>query len=185
MMGCVWRPVPHSTLAMIQQGTVNLVSGYEVIHAVNSITIVPPSNVVSSNYVLSLNATTYYANLTSETPLDTAVFYLQLSINLSIVPEMAICDVVLRFNQNQLVQRLFEFEHGDNNVYHAINDLQSNGSQTIVRTSLNLTELPAANEYPVDVDMTITVSLLYMVSNMYFTDDTSARGIASIVMAPG
>lgn len=133
--------------------------------------------------MLSLNATTYYANLTSETPLDTAVFYLQLSINLNFV--MEISNVVLRFNQNQLVQRLFEFEHGQNNVYDATDDLQTNGSQAIVRTSLNLVELPAANEYPVDVDMTITVSLLYEESSAFLTDDTSARGIASIVMAPG
>lgn len=133
--------------------------------------------------MLSLNATTYYANLTSETPLDTAVFYLQLSINLNFV--MEISNVVLRFNQNQLVQRLFEFEHGQNNVYDATDDLQTNGSQAIVRTSLNLVELPAANEYPVDVDMTITVSLLYEESSAFLTDDTSARGIANIVMAPG
>ena len=98
---------------------------------------------------------------------------------------MEICNVVLRFNQNQLVQRLFEFEHGQNNVYDATDDLQTNGSQAIVRTSLNLVELPAANEYPVDVDMTITVSLLYKESSVFLTDDTSARGIASIVMAPG
>ena len=133
--------------------------------------------------MLSLNATTYYANLTSETPLDTAAFYLQLSINLNFV--MEISNVVLRFNQNQLVQRLFEFEHGQNNVYDATDDLQTNGSQAIVRTSLNLVELPAANEYPVDVDMTITVSLLYEESSAFLTDETSARGIASIVMAPG
>lgn len=138
------------------------------------------------DYVVSLNATAYYANLTSETPLDTAVFYLQLSINLNIVPEMNICNVVLRFNQNQLVQRLFEFEHGQNNVYDATEDLQTIGSQGVVRTSLNLVALPAENEYPVDVDMTIRVSLLYMVSpSVYLTNDTSARGIASVVMAPG
>ena len=91
------------------------------------------------------------------------------------------------FNQNQLVQRLFEFENGEGSSYSGLSDLQSGSDELVVETTLILVELPAADEYPVSVDMTITVTLFHKCGSatMFCANDTFARGMAQIVMFPG
>ena len=91
------------------------------------------------------------------------------------------------FNQNQLVQRLFEFENGEGSSYSGLSDLQIGSDELVVETALILVQLPAADKYPVSVDMTITVTLFHKCGSatMFCANDTYARGMAQIVMVPG
>ena len=137
---------------------------------------------VPTGYVLSLNATRFYANLNSETPLNSSVFHIQLSINLQITPQAAINDVAFRFFQNQLVQSLFEFENGlERDKFEATDYIQNIDDETgVINATIILVALPAEEDYPVNIDMTISVSLF---SNIVHSNSTKAVG--DIVLAPG
>ena len=140
---------------------------------------------VPTNYVMSLNATRFYANLSSETPLNSSVFHIQLSINLLAVSRADIIEVTFRFNQNQLVQGLFEFRDGmESNRFVATNYIQNLDDETdVIDATINLVALI----YPIDIYLTISVSLLYTVPGPqgFETDFKSAKGVGSIVLASG
>ena len=69
---------------------------------------------VPDNYIALLNATVYYAEISSETPMNTPVFRIRLSVERDDDEDPPL-DIALTFNQNQMVQDLFEFENGDEN----------------------------------------------------------------------
>ena len=134
---------------------------------------------------MSLNATQYYAYFNSETPINTSAFHLQLSINLSTVPLSDIDDIAFHFYQTQLVQELFEFENGDDgtNTLTATDLVQSAGDDIgIVDVKIILANLPDESDYPIELDMTISVTLLYS-SNIVVS--MMAKAVGSIVLAPG
>ena len=140
---------------------------------------------VPSDYILSLNATQYYAHLNSETPINTSAFHIQLSINLSAVALSDINDIAFRFFQTQLVQELFEFENGGDstNTLVATDLVQSATDNTgIVDATIVLVNLPNESDYPIELDMTVSVTLLY--SNTVAVS-TTAKAVGSIVLAPG
>ena len=143
-----------------------------------------PPTTVSSDYILSLNATQYYANLNSETPLNTTAFHIQLSINLDLVTLSDIDELTFRFFQNQLVQDLFEFEEsGESNRFVATDYIQAANDETgVVNAPINLVTLPEDSLYPIEIYMTVLVSLLYSTS---IASSTTAKAVGSIVLAPG
>ena len=134
---------------------------------------------------MSLNATQYYAYFNSETPINTPAFHVQLSINLSTVPLSDIDDITFRFYQTQLVQELFDFKNGDDdtNILEATDLVESAGDDTgIVDATIVLVNLPDESDYPIELDMTISVTLLYSDN---IVESTTAKAVGSIVLAPG
>ena len=139
---------------------------------------------VATDYIAILNATVYYAEISTETPMNTPVFRIRLSINEDRNP----VDVLLRFNQNQRIQDLFEFENGENNGIEASfpSDFQLIGNEYIFDTSINFvadqTALDRIDSYPLELDISITLSLLLFNLSTY---GDSAKAIGSLFLPPG
>ena len=120
--------------------------------------------------------------------MNTPVFRIQLSINEAEMP----VDVVLRFNQNQRIQDLFEFENGDNSAIEATfpSDFQLSDSDNeyTFDTSINFladqTVLDGIDidSYPLRLDITVTASILLDDLSPY---GVHAQAIGSIFLAPG
>lgn len=142
-----------------------------------------PLTTVPNDYIISLNATRYYAKLDSETPVETPAFHMELSINLDTVTVSDIDEIRFRFFQNALVQNLFEFENGtEMNIFVATDYVQSTDDETgIVSATILLVTLPEADEYPIEIDMTLSV-LIYANS---LVNTVTAKAVGSIVLAPG
>ena len=140
---------------------------------------------VTTDYVALLNATIYYAEISTETPMNTPVFRIRLSINADRNP----LDVVLRFYQPR-IQDLFEFENGENNGIEISfpSGFTLIGNEYIFDTSINFLADEAAldrfsiDSYPLELDITITLSLLLGDLTPY---GDSAQAIGSIFLAPG
>ena len=121
------------------------------------------SHAVAANYRAALNASIYYANISSDTPLNTPVFRIRLSINANENP----ADISIRFFQTAQIKSLFEFEGSSNNTIDiSSGDLQTVGNERIFDTSINLvadpaTEFPDAEAYPVELDLTIVLVVLF------------------------
>lgn len=140
----------------------------------------------ANNYILSINATQYYVYLTSETPVNTTVFRMQLSINLD--TELSnIITISMTFSQNILVQNLFEFVNGSDNEFDATDYVQSITANTgIVKASISLVEHANDNIYPIDIAMTITALVVFTNSQGTIeATSTTAMAVGSIVLAPG
>ena len=139
---------------------------------------------VSANYRAVLNASIYYANISSDTPLNTPVFRIRLSINTNENP----IDISIRFIQTVQIQNLFVFEGSSNNrIDITSGELQTVGNDRIFDTSINLvadpdTEFPDEDDYPVELDLTILLAVLF--SDFNTTEDYS-DGIGYILRAPG
>lgn len=144
---------------------------------------------VPTDYIISLNATQYDVYLNSETPVNTTAFHMQLSVNTSTLPLSDIVEITFSFSQTQLVQSLFEFEHGDGeNQYVATNDIISLEADTgVVSTSIVLVTLPNDAYYPIDIDMTVSVHIIYTDGSPggYAVKSMTVKAVGSIVLAPG
>ena len=142
------------------------------------------SHAVPANYRTALNASIYYANISSDTPLNTPVFRIRISIN---VNEDNPLDISIRFSQTVQIQNLLEFEGGsDNRIDIPSGDLQTVGNDRIFDTTINLvahpdTVIPDADDYPVDLDLTI----LFVV---FFPDfipvEITSTGLGYVLRAP-
>lgn len=144
-----------------------------------------PPPTVPNDYIISLNATRYYTNLDSETPVETPAFHMELSINLGRVTLSDIDEIRFRFYQNALVQNLFEFENGTGmNTFIATDYVQSaDGETAIVNATILLVTLPEAGDYPIEIDMTLSV--LINVNSLSLVNTITAEAVGSIVLAPG
>ena len=139
---------------------------------------------VATDYVALLNATLYYAEISTKTPMNIPVFRIRLSINADRNP----VDVVLRFNPNEAILTLFEFENGENNEIDISfpSEFQLSDNEYIFDTSINFladqTALDRINSYPLELDITIMLSIHLFDLSVY---DDSAQAIGSIFLAPG
>ena len=137
-----------------------------------------------ADYRAALNASIYYANISSDTPLNTPVFRIRLSINTNENP----LDIFIRFFQTVQILNLFEFESGiggSNYIDISFGDLQTDGSEWVFDTSINLvadpaTEFPDEDDYPVELDLTIIVALLF---DDFSTTEDSSDGLGYILRA--
>lgn len=111
---------------------------------------------------------------------------MQLSVNLDRVSD--INEIRFRFFQNALVQNLFEFENGTEMNVFATDTLDTDHVQLVnnetgsVRATILLVNLPNAGEYPIEIDMTLSV-LIYYASSL--VNSTIAKAVGSVVLAPG
>ena len=132
----------------------------------------------------SLNATHYYAVITTDTPLNSSVFKIRITLNMSADP----LDISIRLNQNQLIQNLFEFEGGmDDTLTIFYSEFQVIGDVRVYNTSINLvknpiTEYPNKNDYPIRIDLQITFSLF---TSTFEPIVETAKGFGTIELAPG
>ena len=142
------------------------------------------SHAVPADYRAALNASIYYADISSDTPLNTPVFRIRLSINANENP----IDIPIRFIQTAQIQSLFEFEGSSNNpITISPGDLQTVGSDRIFDTSINLvadpdTEFPDAVDYPVQLDLTIILVVLF---DDFSTVEVISHGLGYILQATG
>ena len=140
------------------------------------------SHAVAVDYKAALNASIYYANISSDTPLNTPVFRIRLSINANENP----IDISIRFFQTAQIKSLFEFEGSSNNTIDiSSGDLQTVGNERIFDTSINLvadpaTEFPDAEAYPVELDLTIALVVVFDV--MTIVPETSF-GLGHIILS--
>ena len=137
-----------------------------------------------ANYTAALNASIYYANISSDTPLNTPVFRIRLSIDANENP----IDISIRFFQTAIIQSLFEFEgSSDNPITISSGDLQTVGNDRIFDTSINLaadpaTEFPDEDDYPVELDLTIILVVLF---DDFSTVADFSEGLGYILRTPG
>ena len=80
------------------------------------------------------------------------------------------------------MQSLFEFENGlEKDKFEATDYIQNIDDETgVINATIILVALPAEEDYPVNIDMTISVSLF---SNIVYSNSTKAVG--DIVLATG
>ena len=142
------------------------------------------SHAVPADYRAVLNASIYYANISSDTPLNTPVFSIRLSINANENP----VDITIRFSQTAQIQSLFEFEgSSDNRIEVSSGDLQTVGNDRIFDTSINLvadpaTVFPDEDDYPVELDLSIILVVLF---DDFSTVADFSDGLGYILRAPG
>ena len=140
------------------------------------------SHTVPADYRAALNASIYYANINSVTPLNTPVFRIRLSINTNEIP----VDITMRFFETAQILNLFEFESGiggSNYIDIPPGDLQTDGSSQIFDASINLvadpaTEFPDAEDYPVELDLTISLVVLF--SSDFTAVEINSKGLGFI-----
>ena len=139
------------------------------------------SHAVPADYRAALNASIYYADISSDTPLNTPVFRIRLSIN---TDEEDPLDISIRFTQTGQIQNLLDFEGSSNNTIDiSSGDLQTVGNNRIFDTSINLvahpaTEFPDAEDYPVELDLTISLVVLF--SSDISTAEINSKGLGYI-----
>lgn len=134
---------------------------------------------VPTDYIALLNATLYYAEISSETLTNTPVFRIRVSINRDENP----LDVSLNFNQNSLVRNLFEFENGENDGLDVAfpSDFDVSDDEYTYDTSLNF--VPEREiESDIELDITISLSVLRGDISPY---GHSVGAIGRIFLAPG
>ena len=95
-------------------------------------------------------------------------------------------DISIRFFQTVQIQNLFAFEGGINNsdrIVISSENLQTVGTDRIFDTSINLvadpaTEFPDAVDYPVELNLTITLVVLF--SSDFTTVEINSKGLGYI-----
>ena len=98
-------------------------------------------------------------------------------------------DISVRFFQHAQIQSLFEFDGSSNNpITISSGDLQTIGNGRIFDTSINLvtdpaTQFPDAEDYPVELDLTISLVVLF--SPDFTTVEFNSEGLGYILRAPG
>lgn len=111
---------------------------------------------------------------------------MQLSINLDRVTLSDINEIRFRLYQNTLIQNIFEFENGTGmNAFVATNYVQSttDDETAVVSATILLEAQPDTGDYPIEIDMTISV--LIRAHSASLVNSTTAEAVGSIVLAPG
>ena len=111
---------------------------------------------MQSDYQLALNTTVYYANILSNTPLNTPVYRIRAIIN---APLIEILVLQLRTGQNN-ESDLFEFEGGINErITKSDSELVYIGSKRVVDAVINLVADPSmlfeTENYPIQLGFDI------------------------------
>ena len=142
------------------------------------------SLLVPADYRIALNATIYYAEISTDTPLNTPVYRIRISINENEEP----IDISVRFFQTGQINSLFEFESNtaDNRRDISLDEFQTIGNERVFDTSINLVADPTLqfeeDDYPVELDLTIQ----FVVFTQDFTSiQDISSGLGSIQQAPG
>ena len=118
-----------------------------------------------SGYVLTLNATTYYADIHSDHPLGTPVFRIRAIIRSSAIA----VDLSMSLSQTGQINSLFEFAGGTGNdrLEIPVSDFIDNGNERVYDTTINLVADPATvfdeDDYPIDLDLDIAFIGLFIV----------------------
>ena len=137
-----------------------------------------------ADYRIALNATIYYAEISTYTPLNTPVYRIRISINVNEEP----IDIDVRFFQTGQINSLFEFEGNttDNRRDISTDELQTIGNDRVLDTSINLVADPASqfgeDDYPVNLDLTI--QFVVFTQDFMSIQDIS-KGLGSIQPPPG
>ena len=140
---------------------------------------------VPADYRIALNATIYYAEISTDTPLNTPVYRIRISINENEEP----IDISVRFFQTGQINSLFEFEGNttDNRRDISLDEFQTIGNERVFDTSINLVADPASqfgeDDYPVELNLTIQ----YIVLNQDLKTvlEGGSQGLGSIQQSPG
>ena len=139
---------------------------------------------VPVDYRVALNATIYHAEISTDTPLNTPVYRIRISINVNEEP----IDISVRFFQTGQINSLFEFEGNtsDNTRDISTVELQTIGNESVFDTSINLVADPGSqfgeDDYPVELNLTI--EFVVLTQNFTVIEDTS-QGLGSIQQSPG
>ena len=142
------------------------------------------SLLVPTDYMVALNATIYYAEISADTQLNTPVYMIRISINVNVQP----IDMSLRFFQTGQINSLFEFK--DNTTHNgrdiSVVELQSVGNERVFDTSIHLVADPASQfgeeDYPVELN--IVIQLVVLTQNFTIIQ-TISQGLGSIYQPPG
>lgn len=136
-----------------------------------------------ADYRLALNATVYYADIRSDTQVNTPVYRLRASVNVNENP----IDMSITLTQTGQINNLFDFEGGSNNrIGISLSDLVTIGNDRVFDTQINLVADPATefdeDDYPVELDIDIQFVVLFATNEAL---QVTSRGLGSITEAPG
>ena len=140
---------------------------------------------VPADYSIAMNATIYYAEISTDTPLNTPVYRIRISINVNLEP----IDISVRFFQTEQINSLFKFEGNttaNDSRDISMNELLTIGNERVFDTSINLVADPASqfeeDDYPVELGLTIQ----FLVFTQEFMDiQDISEGLGSIKPYPG
>ena len=137
---------------------------------------------MSDDFRLALNATVYYADIDSDTEVNTSVYRLRVSINVNENP----IDVSFTLAQTGQIDNLFDVE-GSSGGTISLNHFDTIiGNEKVFDTTINLVNDPASvfdeDDYPVELDIDIQFIVLFA-SNVPLS--RSSRGRGSIQRALG
>ena len=139
--------------------------------------------VVSADFRLALNATIYYADIRSDTQVNSSVYKLRASVNVNENP----IDMSITLTQTGQINNLFDFEGGSNNrIGISLSDLVTIGNERVFDTQINLVADPATefaeDDYPVELDIEIQYIVLFATNEAL---QVTSRGLGRILKAPG
>ena len=134
------------------------------------------SHPVPTGSQIALNATIYYANISSDTPLNTPVYRIRAIIDSALNQ----IDIVFVFGQTQQINALLEFQGGmDNTISITESDLTTIGNMRVYDTSINLVAEPGTefmeDEYPVELD----IEILFVVHVLLESGETQVTHVIS------
>ena len=135
---------------------------------------------MTPGFQIALNATIYYANIYSDTPLNTPVYRIRAIINST----LDLLDISISLSQTQQINALLEFEGGMNNrITIPESDLADIDEVRVFDTSINLVAEPNTEfDYPVELDIDIQLVVLHVTG---VTDRVVSSGIGYLLEAPG
>ena len=153
-------------------------------HTVYLLALVNTPLLVPTDYMVALNATIYYAEISADTQLNTPVYRIRISINVNVQP----VDISVRFFQTGRINSLFEFK--DNTTHNrrdiSVVDLQSVGNDRVFDTSIHLVADPASefgeDDYPVELNIAIH---LVVFTQDFISIQALSQGLGSIYQPPG
>ena len=138
---------------------------------------------MSADFRLALNATVYYADINSDTEVNSAVYRLRASVNVNENPS----DMSITLTQTGQINNLFDFEGGSNNrIGISLSDLVTIGNEKVFNTTINLVDDPATefdeDDYPVELDIEIQFVVLFATNEAL---QVTSKGLGRILKAPG
>ena len=136
---------------------------------------------MAPGFQIALNATIYYANISSDTPLNTPVYRIRAIINSTLY----FLDMSISLSQTQQINALLEFEGGVNDrITVTESDLATIDEVKVFDTSINLVAEPGTDfEYPVELGIDIQLVVL---TGVEVTEQVVSSGIGYIILeAPG
>ena len=132
---------------------------------------------VTPGFQIALNATIYYANISSDTPLNTPVYRIRAIINSTLY-------FLDSLSQTQQINILLEFEGGVNDrITVTESDLATIDEVKVFDTSITLVAEPGTDfEYPVELGIDIQLVVL---TGVGVIEQVVSSGIGYILEAPG